>query len=143
MRERVENMRYNLGDSWEALLSDDPFARPKRRPSECVYFIQAKTVGLIKIGITTDVVRRMCTLQVGSPDVLELLSVEPSDDPAALESSLHGRFWQERAHGEWFRPSATLMAYVTENGMSLADYDRWRGNRMVERFAAARSRRAA
>lgn len=74
-----------------------------------VYFIQARTLGLIKIGHTTgSVAARLGTLQTGSPDELILLGAMPGtcDDEAAL----HEQFKSCRLHGEWFRPTPEILA---------------------------------
>jgi len=76
-----------------------------------VYFIRAETTGLIKIGKAAHVARRLSVLHVGSPDKLTLLASVP--DPAGLlEKHLHAMFRADRNHGEWFRPSARLIAFI-------------------------------
>jgi hypothetical protein len=74
-----------------------------------VYFIKGETTGLIKIGRSLKVSQRLIELQVGSPDILTVLAVlvdEGNDGP------FHRRFEADNDHGEWFRPSETLMAFI-------------------------------
>lgn len=87
-------------------------ARPARRAPSRVYFIQASITGLIKIGVAVDPSDRLRTLQTGSPDTLSLIKTIDGDQK--LEQELHRRFADDRLHGEWFHPSADLLAYITE-----------------------------
>lgn len=96
--------------------------RKPPRACEVVYFVRAVSLNLVKIGIARDFRVRITALQVGSPDKLELLGVVRCPDPAKLERDLHGRFARERSHGEWFRYSSRLQAYVAKNSVS-ADQD--------------------
>lgn len=77
-----------------------------------VYFIQAGT-GYIKIGSTTDVKRRMCSLQTANAEQLNLLGVMKGS--TAKEKSIHDRFKHLRVRGEWFRPGDDLLAFIRES----------------------------
>lgn len=83
---------------------------PRPRVSEHVYFIEASTSGLIKIGCAGDPQARLASLQTGSPEPLRLLATEAGGQPG--ERVLHRRFAASRSHGEWFRPTADLMAHI-------------------------------
>jgi hypothetical protein len=48
----------------------------------------------------------------GSPLPLRLLAIETGRH--AREAELHERFAADRMHGEWFRPSASLLSYIAE-----------------------------
>jgi hypothetical protein len=74
-----------------------------------VYFIAGSVTGLIKIGKSTDVIRRLRLLQIGSPDRLKILAVikdQHSDAP------YHTQFRTAWEFGEWFRPSVDLLAFI-------------------------------
>jgi len=74
-----------------------------------VYFIQVAKSKLIKIGQTArDVNIRLREMQTGSPDRLVLLVTLPAKD----EKAFHLRFKRERVHGEWFRPSPSLLTFI-------------------------------
>ena len=73
-----------------------------------VYFIQGEQTKLIKIGKADDVLVRLRMLQCGSPDRLMVLKVEAD----ASERIYHLQFARDRVHGEWFSPSADLMAFI-------------------------------
>jgi hypothetical protein len=81
-----------------------------------VYFVQANEGGPIKIGVAIDVRRRLSGLQNGSPMRLHVLGVVPGD--RRLEVELHGRFAADRLHGEWFRETEALFAYINENSVA-------------------------
>jgi len=75
-----------------------------------VYFIEAPSIKLIKIGRTQDVKKRISELQVGSPVPLRLLGVVPGD--SAMEKQIQDKFKHLRKHGEWFRESVQLLEYI-------------------------------
>lgn len=75
-----------------------------------VYFVQPESGGPIKIGIARNVARRVASMQIGNHERLLVLATMPGG--AAQERDLHAMFSKERMHGEWFRPSARLSAYI-------------------------------
>lgn len=77
-----------------------------------VYFIRAKTLGHIKIGVSDNSRKRLALIQKHSPDELELLGVLECRNKGALEKQLHLRFAADRLHGEWFTPSPALMEII-------------------------------
>lgn len=86
-------------------------------PAGYVYFVQAATIELIKIGITQDVDQRLSVMRAQSPDKLRVLGVIEDRDPRGLEVALHTGFAHLRSHGEWFRPEPDLLAYIKENAV--------------------------
>lgn len=97
-------------------------AGSKPKNAELVYFVRGEASGLIKIGVARDVFRRLRALQVGSPDRLILMGVMRPDDPCHVEGHLHWFFRADHSHGEWFRPSAAILAYITAQAVD-ADLD--------------------
>jgi len=87
-----------------------------------VYFVQGKTLGLIKIGIAANVAKRLYALKIGSPDMLDLLLVLPicNQPTKQAEKNLHRKFKALRHHGEWFNPGPELLAYIEECKQTLA-----------------------
>lgn len=85
---------------------------PWSRRAGFVYFIQAEALGLIKIGSAVDPTDRLCTLRCGSPDQLTLLAIIRSPQAVGVERGLHHQFRASRSHGEWFHPSAGLLAFI-------------------------------
>lgn len=68
--------------------------------SRLVYVVQAVDDAPIKIGVASDVEKRLASLQTGNPRALQLLHVLPGD--GALEWSLHKSLAADRLVGEWF-----------------------------------------
>src|SRR4051812_12804539 len=74
-----------------------------------VYFIQQGWSGPVKIGVARSPQRRMAELQTASPYVLRLLGVVPHGG-TPLEGELHQRHAVDRLYGEWFQPTAAVLA---------------------------------
>lgn len=73
-----------------------------------VYFLHYKENGIndiIKIGKSTDIIRRAQEIQGASPVNLNLIGYIPTENEAEaykLEQELHRKFNENRQHGEWF-----------------------------------------
>jgi len=95
--------------------------RPRRpKTANYLYFVQARTLRLIKIGIATCYNSRLSSLQSSSPDRLDLLGLLRPDgrDPLQIEQQLHVQFDHHRSHGEWFQPGVDLLAYIADHAIS-------------------------
>lgn len=79
-----------------------------------VYFIRRKADadGLVKIGFTRNVAARMRALSTAIPGGVELLAACAGD--ASVERRLHRDLAADRVDGEWFRPTASVMAEVAK-----------------------------
>jgi hypothetical protein len=98
--------------------SDSAFARetpplPKRGEGNVVYVIGDGRSGVVKIGTTSNLTRRLSGLQTGSAYLLHVLWSYGGD--VDLEVHLHNRFADMRMQGEWFDfggtdPVAEVMA---------------------------------
>jgi hypothetical protein len=75
-----------------------------------VYFIQAGARGPIKIGLTSDVRRRLFSLQTASPQPLRLLGGIPGGQ--GLERALHRELAAHHIKGEWFRPAPEVRRFA-------------------------------
>jgi hypothetical protein len=80
-----------------------------------VYFVRARTLGLIKIGVSDFAAERISKLGLSSPDHLDLLGVVLCPNGGQLEGDLHCRFAAQRSHGEWYFPSEALLDYIRDN----------------------------
>lgn len=98
-------------------------AAPTRAVSRVreVYFVQAETLGLIKIGVTNDTARRLGSLQTFSPDRLKLLGLMICPARGSLEAWLHNRFADARSHGEWFNPTPALVEFIAAYALNEED----------------------
>lgn len=74
---------------------------------QIVYFVQGTISGLIKIGTTTNLKKRLQALRTGSAEPLVLLGAIPGGDRE--EQAFHARFGSQRVQGEWFSPSPELL----------------------------------
>lgn len=110
--------------------------RITRRRSELVYFVQAQTMQLVKVGVASDVRNRLSALRTGSPDQLALLGVIRDDDACGLERMIHDEYRNFRSHGEWYQPADSLMAFIAEHAVSLEADDRHRAAAIVAKVAA-------
>lgn len=83
-----------------------------------IYFIQAGHDGPIKIGKAVDPEKRLQTLQTGTHEMLRLLAVIPGDRDR--ETEIHRRLLAHRYRGEWFAPTAEVLAYIS--GLRAVEY---------------------
>lgn len=97
--------------------------------ANAVYFVKAFTLGHIKIGKADCVYTRFAKLRMISPDSLLMLGAIVSEDATALERELHQRFGAQRLHGEWFRSSEELLAYIAEHARTPPPQKDWRETR--------------
>lgn len=75
-----------------------------------IYFIQGECGGPIKIGYTTDLLKRLKTLQTGYPDLLEVLLAFPGKPE--YEKAIHKQFEEYRLNGEWFKSCPEVLARI-------------------------------
>jgi hypothetical protein len=75
-----------------------------------IYFVGA--AGRVKIGVTTNITKRLIALQIGSATKIELIATIPGD--FKTEKALHARFSSARAHGEWFNLSREILSFLEE-----------------------------
>lgn len=75
-----------------------------------VYFAQDDVTGLIKIGRSRNVTRRIAHLRWETKHPIRLLISTPGGSDA--ETALHDQFTSHRVHGEWFRSSPGMVAVI-------------------------------
>jgi hypothetical protein len=103
-------VRFDWGAVLDASLAIDDFNRPvdsyRQAADNCgegwVYFMRRER--LIKIGTSTDVLRRAKTLNA------TVLAKCPGS--YSEERQLHTKFAAHRRHGEWFEPAPELMELI-------------------------------
>jgi hypothetical protein len=86
--------------------------RPAREDKvlSVVYFIQCCETELIKIGISTQLLKRLRTLQASSAPRLRVLGIHRGG--IIEETRLHYQFSHLHDHGEWFKPGDDLLSYI-------------------------------
>lgn len=91
-----------------------PELSPNGHRKRYVYFIQLGGAGgKIKIGVSDDPPKRLAGLKGNFDKPLKLLGV--IDGGKGVEKGCHEMFKDDRLHGEWFRASEALLAYIREN----------------------------
>lgn len=114
------NYQWACGSStYRAILTDEPadflepclrceaaLERDGDRMDTRVYFAWAPSTGLVKIGFTADVKRRMRQIR----PVVEWLA--DTSGGRRLEREMHERFSHLRVAGEWFKSDPELMDYI-------------------------------
>jgi hypothetical protein len=79
-----------------------------------VYFVRCPFNGYIKIGYSWgNPESRFQVIQIHSPVPVERYAIMVGDE--TLEFKLHSRFDEHRDHGEWFKPSPELYAFIAEH----------------------------
>lgn len=116
-----------------------------------LYFILNPALGIIKIGISTDVEARRCSLEHACGVSLALLGV--LEGGGHFEDRLHLIFGDTRLLGEWFLPSEELLAlaakplsvpaFVAANGDRAAAWEQEIERRADQRKAARMEASAA
>jgi hypothetical protein len=82
-----------------------------------VYFVT--DADRVKIGITTDVSKRIQALETGYGKPLTVLGVIPGAS-VEDERGLHARFGRHRLLGEWFKADDEILDYVRNNTAAFA-----------------------
>lgn len=90
-------------------------ALPALGPGETghIYVVGNETGEYVKIGWSTQVRRRLLAMQTYIPTSLKIYSVISGS--RTTEASLHARFADLRANGEWFRLEGPLLEWVSRN----------------------------
>lgn len=78
--------------------------------AQWIYFVVESGSGAIKIGVTTNVKKRVISLQRDTPHTVKLLATMRGN--FQVESLLHRLFAYARIRGEWFRPVPELLEYI-------------------------------
>jgi len=99
---------------WEKGLPIIADARTVGSP-DCIYLITANEyAGIYKIGLTSDVDRRLRDMQTACPFVLYAFRAYTVINPAAVEAMLHAFFHKKRLKGEWFRLNEVDLQYIDD-----------------------------
>lgn len=86
--------------------------------------------GPVKIGIASDVNRRIYGLRAGNPRELSVLGsivFSSRDEARRAEKALHDELAAHRMAGEWFAPAPAVLAYIGRHARPFARTGRKRG----------------
>ena len=100
-----------------------------------VYLIRSGADGLVKIGFSDTVHKRISQMQVGSPDRLTILRI--LDGGRELEAALHAWFKPNRVRGEWFTFSEDMLSDLGAADLSFGLAGSRKGRWSLERRTAA------
>lgn len=95
-----ELLTTNISISRECNLLVNNASLLYKNTREYMTYIISDNHGLFKIGRSSDIWKRISTLETANPDI-KLICVINKD----IESELHGMFDTKRYHGEWFKLS--------------------------------------
>jgi len=94
----------------------------KSKPKKVVYVITAGEFGdIYKIGIASDIKKRIKALQTGCPYVLYAVTSYKVKKPATVEKMLHLVYCSKRIRGEWFRLLKKDLIFIDEFMKSLIE----------------------
>lgn len=82
-----------------------------------VYFVEAKTLGLIKIGSTNDMRGRLVKMQIDCPVQILLLGKIKVQKDGFTEGKVHRIFKGMRFRGEWFHDCDELREFIGAHKM--------------------------
>jgi len=80
-----------------------------------VYFVRAIGTKWIKIGMSTDIAKRVLDIHRVSPIPVELIAYIQTKQASAIEKGLHRRFGDRRVRFEWFEESPEMLEYIATN----------------------------
>lgn len=107
--------RDNGGTAIALLLSSQPKPATAAQADD-LYFIQCGDGdGPIKIGRATCVQSRLANLQTACPFPLRVLAVRSGE--GHREADYHRKHQDHRIHGEWFKPTISVLASVHGAGL--------------------------
>jgi hypothetical protein len=75
-----------------------------------VYFISNASGTAIKIGVTTDLPKRLLSLRIANPEELSVVATLPA--MWCTEQIVHRYFSTSRIRGEWFRPTEDILEFI-------------------------------
>lgn len=120
-RADVNGPRRRMWDHYAAIFEvlQDEGTIPRTDRSKTVYFVHAPAAGVVKIGVSEDIRKRLISLATASPVSLTLLGTVPGGKVREME--LHTQFAAMRVKGEWFEATDALLNII---GMLIYDEKR-------------------
>jgi len=104
---------YPYGSVAKALLEKQRERDKERKKHGAVYFAQAEEGWPIKIGFSTNPAKRLRALQSAHGQLIKIIGLIDGVT-VKREREIHKQFKEDRLRGEWFRPSAALLAFLVQ-----------------------------
>jgi hypothetical protein len=101
---------------------NQPIARPIEPEPKAGYVYVLKAGPYYKIGVSTNIDRRIKQLSTLPPFDLELIFTIQTSDMYGLESKLHERFDHQRQNGEWFILTITDIEWIRSNAANIQTF---------------------
>ncbi len=80
-----------------------PENKLNKQETNNIYLMKEDALGLCKIGIASNPMSRLSTLQVACPQNITLLGFLKIENAKIYEAELHARYHGKHYRGEWFR----------------------------------------
>jgi hypothetical protein len=112
-RERVQHNFYSDPEKAARKLAEKRERAKRYDHEQIVYFIRSELTGLVKIGTTISLRKRMSSLRNSHPGALTVLGTMPGTNQT--ESDIHHLFASDRIDREWFKASIRLESFITSN----------------------------
>lgn len=88
-------------------------------------YVIGRSEGPVKVGITSDLIGRLRSMQTGSPFKLKLLYAMPCEsrnDAREHEQTFHAVYAENRLEGEWFNMDAELAIEGVKTGFQIEEW---------------------
>lgn len=87
-------------------------SRAPLKPAK-IYILKECASGRYKVGVSQDPDKRLKTLQIGNPKILQIVwSSPPCTNAITIEKAFHSRFAHSCIRGEWFKANVNLSDIV-------------------------------
>jgi len=86
-----------------------------------IYFAEREADGLIKIGFSKDVDRRLRELEVSENS--KMLLINQINGNFVVEKLVHAHFDKDRVYGEWFRFSKEMLSFTVDYAINCGCLD--------------------
>ncbi len=91
-----------------------------------VYFFYAESIGMMKIGVSSNIARRFRELRRSCP--VDLVVYQVIEGDARVEFHCHNALAEFRERGEWFRATPELLEHVRSyEAGGYFEVDQWSG----------------
>lgn len=99
-----EAINRSRADEWKQSAQKQLAILARRRPKgqAYLYVLRESWRGMVKIGITSNIMSRLAALQSSAPQSLEVLGLFAFRDTMLIERELHEKYMHYRYSGEWF-----------------------------------------
>lgn len=98
-------------------------AKKQNEDEKFVYFIFSSDDMFVKVGITTDLSKRLSSIQNGCPTPLRLggyVKFDNVKEATKYERMIIDKFGDINAHGEWFKHTPEISQWIRDNSLPIS-----------------------